>query len=178
MARERTLHVVQGDYRVINDPRIVLSTILGSCVATCMWDERAGVGGMNHFLLPGDETGGSEHMKYGVNAMELLINGLLQAGAVRSSLRAKLFGGGKVLQGFSDIGAKNGAFAQKFLAMEGIACMAQSLGGDRARRVRFWPTSGRASQLLLEPTQVDALLTERPSAPAPANPAAGSVELF
>ena len=92
------MHVVQGEYRVIRDPRVVLTTILGSCVATCIWDDVAGVGGMNHFLLPGDEAGGSDHVKYGVNAMELLINGLLKEGASRARLRAKLFGGAKVVQ--------------------------------------------------------------------------------
>lgn len=176
--RERTLHVIQGDYRVVEDPRLVLSTILGSCVSTCMWDDEAGVGGMNHFLLPGDEGPASEQQKYGVNAMELLINALLQAGASRRRLKAKLFGGANVLQGLSDIGAKNAAFARRFLATEGIVCTAQSLGGNRARRVRFWPTTGRASQLLLEATQVDSLFIERASAPPPVNPAAGSVELF
>jgi chemotaxis protein CheD len=83
-ARERTMHVVQGEYRVISDARVVLTTILGSCVSTCIWDEVAGVGGMNHFLLPGNEGGSSDHVKYGVNAMELLINGLLKQGAARA----------------------------------------------------------------------------------------------
>ena len=176
--REHTMHVVQGEYRVIRDPRVVLTTILGSCVATCIWDEVAGVGGMNHFLLPGDDGASSDQVKYGVNAMELLINGLLKEGALRSRLRGKLFGGAHVVQGLGDIGAKNGAFAQRFLALESIPCVAQSLGGDRARRVRFWPTTGRASQLLLEATQAKELLAERQLQPAPVDPAAGKVELF
>jgi chemotaxis protein CheD len=177
-ARERTMHVVQGEYRVINDPRVVLTTILGSCVATCIWDEVAGVGGMNHFLLPGDDGAASDQVKYGVNAMELLINGLLKAGASRARMRAKLFGGAHVVQSLGDIGAKNAAFAQRFLALEGISCVGQSMGGDRARRVRFWPTSGRASQLLLEATQAKELLAERQLQPTPVDPSAGKVELF
>lgn len=176
--QERTMHVVQGEYRVIRDPRIVLSTILGSCVATCIWDDVAGVGGMNHFLLPGEDGAGSDHVKYGVNAMELLINGLLKEGATRGRLRGKLFGGAHVVQSLGDIGAKNAAFAQRFLALECIPCVGQSLGGDRARRVRFWPTSGRASQLLLESTQASELLAERQLQPAPVDPSAGKVELF
>lgn len=175
---ERTMHVVQGEYRVIDDPRIVLTTILGSCVATCIWDDVAGVGGMNHFLLPGDEGAGSDQLKYGVNAMELLINGLLKAGATRARLRGKLFGGAHVVQSLGDIGAKNAVFAQRFLNLECIPCVGQSLGGDRARRVKFWPTTGRASQLLLESTQASELLAERQLPPAPVDPAAGKVELF
>jgi chemotaxis protein CheD len=176
--RERTMHVVQGEYRVIRDPRVVLTTILGSCVSTCIWDDVAGVGGMNHFLLPGDDAASSDHVKYGVNAMELLINGLLKEGASRARLRAKLFGGAHVVQSLGDIGAKNAAFAQKFLGLECIPCVGQSLGGFQARRVRFWPTTGRASQLLLEATQASELLAERQLQPAPADPTAGKVELF
>lgn len=177
--REQMVHVVQGEYMVVAEPNIVLTTILGSCVATCMWDPVARVGGMNHFLLPGDEESGSEHLKYGVNAMELLINGLLQRGALRGRLQAKLFGGAHVIQSLSDIGAQNAAFAERFLRMEGITCVAQSLGGDRARRVRFWPTTGRAGQMLLESTHLEVVNAERqrPRAPEPP-PSAGSVELF
>lgn len=175
--RERTMHVVQGEYAVIDDPGVVLTTILGSCVATCMWDPFAAVGGMNHFLLPG-EGGGGDEVKYGVNAMELLINGLLQKGAARSRLQAKLFGGANVVAGLSDVGAKNAEFAQRFLGLEKIACTARSLGGDRARRIRFWPTTGKAGQLLLDPSQTDTRALERRAPTAAPDPAAGSVELF
>jgi chemotaxis protein CheD len=175
------LHVVQGEFAVVTEPGVVLTTILGSCVATCMWDAVAGVGGMNHFLLPGDLDSGDDSMKYGVNAMELLINGLLQKGAMRSRLQAKLFGGAHVIQNLSDIGQQNAAFARKFLQLEGIPCFSESLGGERARRVRFWPTSGRAAQMLLDSTHAEVVRAEqrRPAAPAPQpNAAAGSIELF
>lgn len=178
---ERIVHVVQGEHAIFGEPDIVLSTILGSCVAACLHDPMARVGGMNHFLLPGDEDNrASEAMKYGVNAMELLINGLLQRGAARARLQAKLFGGAQVVQNLSDIGAQNAAFALKFLEVEGIACVGQSLGGECARRIRYWPESGRASQLLLEKTDRTAFQTERqrrPHAPI-APPPADDVELF
>lgn len=178
MARERMLHVVQGEFAVVSEPGVVLTTILGSCVATCLWDPNAGVGGMNHFLLPGDADSGSDSMKYGVNAMELLVNGLLQHGAARSKLQAKVFGGARVIRNLSDVGSKNAAFALEFLRLEGIPCMANSLGGDRARRVRFWPLTGRAGQLLLEAAP-DILNAEQAPRPAPSqNNAAGSIELF
>jgi chemotaxis protein CheD len=171
------VHVVQGEYLVVTDPGIVLTTILGSCVATCLWDPVVGVGGMNHFLLPGEEGGGDE-VKYGVNAMELLVNGLLRKGAARGRLQAKLFGGGQVMQNLSDVGAKNAAFAQRFLSLENIVCVSQSLGGTQARRIRFWPTTGRAGQMLLESTHADVAAVERRAPAPPPNPAAGSVELF
>jgi chemotaxis protein CheD len=176
--RERMHHVVQGEYMVIDHPGVVLTTILGSCVATCMWDPVAGVGGMNHFLVPGDDNSAGDEVKYGVNAMELLINGLLQKGALRTRLQSKLFGGAKVIQTLSDVGAKNAEFAERFLRLEGIPCVGQSLGGERARRVRFWPTTGRAGQLLLDSTHAEVVNAERARpAPQPAS-AAGSVELF
>jgi chemotaxis protein CheD len=142
-----------------------------------MWDAVAAVGGINHFLLPGDESS-SDSMKYGVNAMELLVNGLLQRGASRQRLHAKLFGGARVVQNLSDIGDKNGEFAQKFLRMENIACVGQSLGGDRARRIRFWPQTGRAAQILLEASNPEVQSAERRRPTPPASPAAGSIELF
>ncbi len=177
--RERVVHVVQGEYAVVAEPNLVLTTILGSCVSTCLWDPVAAVGGMNHFLLPGDANTSGESVKYGVNAMELLVNGLLQKGAVRARVQGKLFGGAHVIQNLSDIGAQNAEFALKFLRMEGIPCISQSMGGDRARRVRFWPTTGRAGQMLLDPSNAEVQQAERakPALP-PASSAAGSIELF
>lgn len=178
--RERVVHVVQGEHAIVTEPGIVLSTILGSCVAACMHDPIARIGGINHFLLPGDETDQNGNAtKYGVNAMELLINGLLQHGASRARLQAKLFGGAHVVENLSDIGAKNSAFALKFLEMEGIQCVGHSLGGDQARRLRYWPESGRASQLLLEKSSRDAIKAEQlaRSRPPPAKPAE-DIELF
>ncbi|MFO1237068.1 MAG: chemotaxis protein CheD [Alphaproteobacteria bacterium] len=180
---ERTRHVVQGEYAVSGEPGVVLTTILGSCVAACMRDPVAGVGGMNHFLLPGDEGDSrGDSMKYGVNAMELLINALLKMGAQRRRLEAKLFGGANVVHNLSDVGKKNAAFALKFLQAEGIVCVGQSLGGDQARRLRYWPETGRAAQLLLAPSQSDIFATERKrvSMPAatPAAVPAGDLELF
>lgn len=175
---ERLVHVVQGEYKVVTEPNVVLSTILGSCVAMCLRDPLSGIGGMNHFLLPGDEDTASDSVKYGVNAMDLLINGLLQRGALRQRMEAKLFGGAAVVHNLGEIGAKNAAFALKFLHLEGITCVSQSLGGDRARRVRYWPATGRASQLLLDPSQSDVFAKERQVAPPAAPKGAGSIELF
>lgn len=91
-AAGRRVHVIQGEFKVVNDPDIVLSTILGSCVAACMRDPAAGVGGMNHFLLPGSATSpssGADATRYGVHLMELLINGLLKQGRAATGWRRK-----------------------------------------------------------------------------------------
>lgn len=169
----RSVHVIQGTHAVSDDPHTMLVTVLGSCVATCLWDEAAGIGGMNHFLLPEATGNDTEATLFGAFAMELLINELLKRGARKNRLQAKLFGGGRIVNGLSDIGAKNAAFARQFLAREGIPCVSESLGGDRGRRIRFWPVTGRAQQMFLR-TAVE----DQPVAPPPPASEAGEVSLF
>lgn len=160
------VHVVQGEYAVSDQPDTILTTILGSCVSTCICDPVARVGGMNHFLLPDSGPGNGQQFRYGLYAMELLINGLLKKGASKDRLEAKLFGGATMNDGLGRIGAANAAFAQRFLSDEGIRCVAQSLGGTRARRVRFTPTTGHAQQLIVQP---DALTPQPPPRVPPRN---------
>lgn len=147
MTAQKTLTIIQGDYAVSADPNVRFSTVLGSCIAVCLFDPRACVGGMNHFLLAGDIQDKSKDLKYGVNAMELLINKVLRAGGERSALQAKLFGGARMTEHARDIGASNARFAEEFLLREGIVCVSQSLGGTKARRVQFTPASGAARQM-------------------------------
>ena len=112
---------------------------------------------MNHFLLPGDQfdAGGGGAERHGVHAMELLVNGLLRRGAVRSRLEAKLFGGARIMSGLTDIGEKNATFAERFLRAEKIPVVGGSLRGDRGRRIQFWPVSGRARQIMLTSTTTE-----------------------
>ena len=143
---ERRVHVIQGEYAVAGDGRIVLSTVLGSCVAACIIDPVARIGGMNHFLLPGDDSmsSGRDRESLGAHLMEVLVNGLMKAGAQRDRLQAKLFGGARVVRGLSDIGRKNSEFAERYLTHEGIEVIGKDVGGARGRRLRFWPATGRA----------------------------------
>ena len=150
----RIITVLQGEHHVSAAPNDVITTVLGSCIAACLWDARAGIGGMNHFLLPDGPTGANASLRYGLHAMELLINALLRGGANRTALRAKIFGGAHLQSHLPDIGSRNTAFAQEFLQREGIACVGGSVGGDRGRRLRFWPHGGRAQQFLLPPADV------------------------
>lgn len=174
---EMRIHVVQGEHRVGSSPDMLLTTILGSCVAACMRDPIARIGGMNHFLLPDGEGthAGSASLHAGVHAMELLVNGLLREGARRDRLEAKLFGGARMIAGLSDIGARNAEFAETFLKREGISYGGGSLRGSQARRVQFWPASGRARQFIVERT--DAVL-EAERRPVALLAETGSLELF
>ncbi|UOA27245.1 chemotaxis protein CheD [Pseudosulfitobacter sp. DSM 107133] len=98
----------------------------------------------------------------GVNAMEVLINELIKAGARRESLRAKAFGGARMVDGLSDIGESNAQFTLEFLAREGIVCDGHSFGGTNARNVRFWPATGRVLQRISS----DRIVEPKPIVPA------------
>jgi chemotaxis protein CheD len=176
---ERRIHVVQGENFVSGDDDVVLTTILGSCVAACMRDPVAGVGGLNHFLLPGnaDSVATPDSTRYGVHAMELLVNNLLRQGARRERLESKLFGGANLMKGMTDVGATNAAFAEDFLRKEGIRNVGGSLLGTRGRRIQFWPVNGRARQVLLGDEGRVAFERERVVVvPPPAS--SGALELF
>jgi len=170
-SQQKTLHIAQGEYATAQGAEASISTILGSCVATCLYDEKAQIGGMNHFLLPEGASGGLNSARFGVNAMELLINALIKQGASRQRFKAKVFGGGRMIAGLTDVGQKNAEFVLDFLRRENIDCIGQSLGGTQARRVEFWPGTGRARQRLLGETRVI-------EAPPPALPVGNGVELF
>ncbi|MCR9124913.1 MAG: chemotaxis protein CheD [Rhodobacteraceae bacterium] len=148
----RTVLVVQGEYHISDRPEDMLTTLLGSCVAACLYDSEAGVGGMNHFLLPGEAGEKNRGLRYGAYAMELLINSLLKRGADRRQLQAKLFGGAKMNATSGRIGSNNADFALWFLRNEGIPVTGQNVGGTRGRKVRFWPHSGRAQQMFMSDT--------------------------
>lgn len=178
----RRVNIIQGGHYVDNDQNVVLTTILGSCVAACLWDPEAGVGGMNHFLLPGDGAGRSKQsnadiQRYGVNLMELLINDLLRRGAIKSRLQAKLFGGAAMVKGLTDIGAMNASFAESFLSQEGISLVTSSLRGVHGRKLQFWPVGGRARQAFLT-TETESIMRAETKRSPEIKRNDGEVELF
>jgi chemotaxis protein CheD len=142
--------LLPNEYYVTPDD-MVLSTVLGSCVAACVRDSTAGVGGMNHFMLPDDGSPGnsgnsaSASMRYGAYAMEMLLNELLKAGARRERLEAKVFGGGAVLANMTmlNIGDRNADFVLRYLQMEQVRVAAQDLRGNLPRRISYFPRSGK-----------------------------------
>lgn len=167
--------MAQGEFLVAAEPDAVLTTILGSCVSACLWDAEAGVGGMNHIVLPDAPENDLRRASAGANAMELLINGIIRRGGERGRLKAKLFGGAKMIAGLSDVGDRNGRFAVEFLSAEGIETVSTSLGGTLGRRIQFWPASGRARQMMLTHAQVPS----EEIVPADPGPIGGSdIELF
>lgn len=175
IGRPNAIHVIQGQQAISDDPDVVICTLLGSCVAACLRDADAGIGGLNHFLLP-EGRPGSENLSYGAYAMELLINELLKRGARKNRLEAKLFGGARLIRSRAEVGSQNARFAVNFLANEGIASTGGSLGGVYARRIEFWPVSGRVRQQVIE--NDDAVFGAE-SKPSPAvKSVASDVELF
>lgn len=139
--------VLQGEYEVSRDPHLVMTTVLGSCIACCLFDPVAGIGGMNHFLLalpPHSSHGlGGDAQRYGVYAMEVLVNEMLKQGAVRATMRAHLYGGANMHEGMRAIGTENAQFAEEFLRADNIRLARSDTGGVQARRLDLQPATGR-----------------------------------
>jgi chemotaxis protein CheD len=126
---------------------VEIRTVLGSCVGVCLHDPRARIGGLNHIVLPGqaDFNTWNNPTRYAVNAMEVLINMVLELGGQRSRLTAKAFGGAHLFASISKsngVGQKNIAFVREFLRQEGIPLIASDLGGFRGRTILFHSDTG------------------------------------
>ncbi len=146
--RGHVTNVHQGDCQISGDMEVTLATVLGSCIAACVRDRAAGIGGMNHFLLAEqsgvarDRYGASA--RYGAFAMEQLINKVLSEGSgKKSNLEIKVFGGGNINSSLADVGAKNAEFVRGFLSSEGYRIAGEDMGGTFARRLMFRPALGR-----------------------------------
>lgn len=144
---------------------MVLVTVLGSCVCACIRDRVNKIGGMNHFMLPdsGQDKNNplGESARYGVYAMEILINQLLKMGAKRSNLEAKVFGGASVLRGFTvnNVGERNAEFVLQFLKTEKIPVVAEDLLDIYPRKVYFFPTTGRVRVKNLKQVHNDTIIS-------------------
>jgi len=156
-----TVKILPGEYYVTRGDEAV-STVLGSCVSACVRDPVRNVGGMNHFMLPEDATVGPNNWldpavglstRYGSYAMESLINDLLKLGALRERLEIKLFGGGRILTGMTDVGERNIGFIRHFIQIEGYRIAAEDLGGTHPRKVVYFPANGRVRMRRLRPVE-------------------------
>ncbi|MEY4528733.1 MAG: Chemoreceptor glutamine deamidase CheD [Nitrospirota bacterium] len=147
--------ILPGEFFVSTEPMVVY-TVLGSCISACIRDPIAGVGGMNHFMLPapkehqsGDAWGG-ESTRYGSFAMEQLINGILKRGGLRQRLEVKLFGAGKIYEGNIDVGARNTEWVLNYLKAEGFTIASSNLGDVYPRKVYYFTDSGRVLMKKIE----------------------------
>jgi chemotaxis protein CheD len=174
--------VLPGEFYVADEDLLVLTT-LGSCIAACLWDREKRVGGMNHFLLP-DGGGGSDSGRYGSFAMDLLIGEMVKRGATRSTMEAKVFGGGAVISGMNSInvGERNTAFVLDYLRTERITVVSKDVLDIYPRKVCFLPASGKAMVKRLASANTEALAAQERAAAkrvvAPVAGGGGSVDLF
>jgi len=146
--RVHTARILPGEYYVSTGNEVI-ATVLGSCISACIRDKKTGIGGMNHFMLPGNKRSHdstecvSTSARYGNYAMEHMINTILANGGRRERLEIKLFGGGKVLQTMTDVGSRNIAFVRDYLRMETLPVTSEDLGGLHPRKVLYYPATGR-----------------------------------
>jgi chemotaxis protein CheD len=174
--------VLPGEYFVHSEDLLIMTT-LGSCIAACLWDRNARVGGLNHFMLPEGSADNGDNGRYGSYAMELLINEMMRRGASRSSLEAKVFGGGQVIAGMNsmNVGERNTRFVLDYLRCEHIPVVSKDVLDIYPRKVCFLPASGKAMVKRLAPTGAAAALAQERAAAqrvAPAATGGGSVDLF
>ena len=173
--------VLPGEYFVSSED-LVIMTVLGSCIAACIWDNKMRIGGMNHFMLPdGDGADGSG--RYGSYAMELLINEMIKLGARRETMQAKVFGGGAVMAGFTtmNVGERNTKFVLDYLATERIPVVSQDVLDIHPRKVCFFPVTGKVLVKRLAHSHPESLVVEERKGNAALvakSTAGGSVDLF
>ena len=147
--------ILPGEYFVSREPMVVY-TVLGSCISACVRDPIAGVGGMNHFMLPAPkehqsgDTWGEESTRYGSFAMEQLINGILNRGGQRDRLEVKLFGAGKICNSNIDVGARNTEWVLSYVKTEGLSVVGRDLGDVYPRKIYYFTESGRVLMKRIE----------------------------
>ncbi|MDG6777519.1 chemoreceptor glutamine deamidase CheD [Thiomicrorhabdus sp. zzn3] len=142
-----SVKILPGEFYVTQKNERI-ETVLGSCISACVRDPIAGVGGMNHFMLPVDKGNGaqselSDANRYGNYAMENLVNALLSAGAKRERLEFKLFGGGRIMSSMTNIGWYNIGFAFDYVYTEGFKIVSQDIGDVYPRKILYYPLTGR-----------------------------------
>ncbi|WP_425260954.1 chemoreceptor glutamine deamidase CheD [Rubrivivax sp. RP6-9] len=179
--RNEAVKVLPGEF-FVHDEDILIMTTLGSCIAACLWDRDKRIGGMNHFMLP-DGGGAADSGRYGSFAMELLINEMIKRGATRSTMEAKVFGGGAVISGMNSInvGERNTTFVMDYLRTERITVVSKDVLDIYPRKVCFLPHSGKAMVKKLASANTEALVAQERAAaarPVPAGSGGGSVDLF
>lgn len=141
-----TAKILPGEFYVTAHNEAI-TTVLGSCISACVRDPIAGLGGMNHFMLPIGNTASSiekaDAARYGNFAMEQMINDILRNGGHRERLEIKIFGGGRVMKGVTDVGRKNIDFVKDYIQLEELKLLAEDVGGNYPRKVMYIPKTGK-----------------------------------
>jgi chemotaxis protein CheD len=153
-----------GCYYTTSDANVMVVTILGSCVAACIRDPKMKIGGLNHFMLPSAPSNtliNSESNRYGSFAMEKLINEILKNGGKRENLEVKLFGGASIFNSSIKIGDINIDFIHDYIKKESLNVVSEDLGGTHARRILYWPVSGKALRLNITKDETKIVETEK-----------------
>ena len=179
--RHDAVKVLPGEYYVTTDDMVVM-TVLGSCIAACIWDPKVRVGGMNHFMLPDGDSADTSG-RYGSYAMELLINEMMKLGARRETMQAKIFGGAQVMHNFTtlNVGERNTGFVLDYLQTERIAVISKDVLDIYPRKVCYFPATGKAMCKRLAHSHPETLETQERKGSAAVvaqNTAGGSVDLF
>ncbi|MCF6345299.1 MAG: chemoreceptor glutamine deamidase CheD [Thiomicrorhabdus sp.] len=179
-----TIKILPGEFYV-SQKNERIETILGSCISACVRDPVAGVGGMNHFMLPvnkntRDAQELSDANRYGNFAMENLVNTLLSKGAKRERLEFKLFGGGRIMSSMTNIGWYNIGFAFDYIYTEGFKIVSQDIGDIYPRKVLYYPLSGRVRVRRLNAMHNESLVEQENTYinKIESKPVGGDVELF
>ncbi len=140
--------VLPGEFYISNRNENI-TTVLGSCIAACIRDPVAGIGGLNHFLLPCNKAHKDSEFvrdnpnRYGIYAMDNLINSIVQNGGSQKRLEVKIFGGGKVIDITHDVGSENIDFINNYLHENKLAITAKDIGGDYPRKIIYTPKNGK-----------------------------------
>lgn len=127
----------------------LVDTVLGSCVAVCLFDTKLCIGGINHFMLPLWNGNGLASPKYGNIATEKLIEKMLRNGSSTSDLVAKVFGGANQMNSSMEIGARNIEIAKEVLAHHGIQIVAENVGGTVGRKLKYHTGTGQVMMKFL-----------------------------
>src|SRR5690349_15763002 len=137
MIEPKKYTVFPGQYMITSVPALV-STVLGSCVSVCLWDGTAGIGGMNHYLLPGVEGDEPGNMNRGITSIQMLVKSMLNRRATIDNMEAKVFGGCNSLYKENNlfrVGERNAAIALEILKGFNIPVRAKDVGGSHGRRI-------------------------------------------
>ena len=143
--------ILPGEYYVTCSDEVI-STVLGSCISVCISEKKLGIGGMNHFMLPENKNGSDDGWqdrqigratRYGVDAMEHLVNDILKQGGRKNHFEIKVCGGGRMMEKMSDVGKRNIEFIRDYLQTEGYGITSEDIGDIYPRKVRYFPKTGQ-----------------------------------